>query len=175
MEMTETKKKLFKYLGINVLLLPDKLPIDNTYGSGFEFTLKNGKTYKTRPDLTEDGKLNVQLNISSFSGIVSYATHYYGQILVRVDNVSIEKPSHIVAGYLDGIEIPKEYSTLDIHIGRPVTEEELAQADNKDSEWFGYEEGCPTMRSNSYDELIKTANEIFPMIFDPDKCIMKIQ
>ena len=167
-----SEKELYDCLGMEVKELPKKLPIDNTYGLGFEFELY-GEKYVTEPE-TKDGKLVVELHLSTWAGMVSYAHHYFGRLCVRVKNVEKSKRTKKIGGYLGGIEIPKEYKSFEINVGRPLTDEELSHRDDKNSPWFGYAPGIPARSFDSREECINAARRLYDELFDTEKCVLKI-
>lgn len=59
--------------------------------------------------------------ISSFCGLCSEAIHYYAKLYITVSNVC---GNSSVSGYLDGIEIPNEYQTIEGEFVRPLTQKE---------------------------------------------------
>ena len=151
--------------------IPEKLPIGNTFGRGFEFEY-DGKRYHTEPCLNKDGKLRVFATLSTWEGIVGGASHYYGHIQVVVNNKGDD--GRIIGGYMGGIKIPKENETLELDVCRPLNEDEIAQITDPNSSFYGYEEELPTVRFNSREDALDAIYGVFNALFDVSKCELEI-
>ena len=151
--------------------IPEKLPIDNTFGCGFEFKC-DGELFHTEPWLNKDGKLRVVATLSTWVGIGGGASHYYGHIQVNVNNKG--ESGRIIGGYLGGIEIPKENETLELDICRPLNEDEIAQITDPNSSFYGYEEELPTVRFNSREDALDVIHGVFNALFDVSTCELEI-
>lgn len=112
-------------------------------------------------------KRKVVLKISTFIGISSNATHYYGTLYV----------DGVYNARLDDIEIPRNLSSreikphplydykYDFKILRPITKEEIELNPDKN---YHYKEGDLIRNFNSTKSLIDDAIEIFKLRFTGD-------
>jgi len=107
------------------------------------------------------------LQITSYRGISSEATHFYGKIIVEgvyvatLDNV--ERPRNLSND--EEINHPLYNYQYNFIIKRPVTFDEINSNPDK---WYNYNAGDLTIRYNSSEELISDAKEIFRLRFIGD-------
>ena len=181
MKPTITKDNIFDYVssfdikGNKALedAAEGRKKIDNTYGYGFEFYLGD-EDFITKPELDSDNKLVVRIDLTSWKGLVGGAKHYYGTIKVVVKN-HCDKSGKLAFGYLGGVEKDKEFDDIFLQIQRPVTDEELATANDPHSDWYHYVKGMNTQRFDSREDIVDTAMAIIEYLFDTDKCSIKIR
>ena len=133
-----------------------ELPIRASIGERFGFKLKDGRQYVTEGVRGKDGKREIHFRISSFIGICGEAMHYYCSVISYIHNRCLTDNS-IVAGWLDGIVIPKENETLEFELSRPITQKEI---DEKPSRWHGWREGDPVTAFENKQEILSLIEEI---------------
>ena len=165
-----TNENIRQYVRVMSGELPNT-KINNHFGEGFEFQCDN-ETYHTKPLLNKDGKLIVMATITTWIGCLSYAQHYYASMLVIVKNTNGKQT---ISGYMGGIEIPEEFETLKLDLCRPLNDEEKAQINNPDSDFYLYEPDGYTLRFNSFQDCEKTIQDVFDFLFDRDSCILEIE
>lgn len=143
------------------------IPIPLNYGEGFEFELY-GKEYRTQGDYNNEGKRKVHMNITSWCGTCAGAIHHYCNLSVRVNNKSKEDKS-TVGGYVGGIKIPDEYTTLNIEIGRILQQDEI---DSDPIRWEFYAAGDFTNAFESRDLLEETIQRVVGELFKDEGWVM---
>ena len=133
----------------------ENFPIHDNYGEGFSFSVNNEK-YITKGSYDYQNKeyRNLVLEITTFG-----VQHYYASINVAVNNIEIDKPSHMIGGYLGGVVIPDKYQSLKIEMNRKVT---LEEKNNFPNRWGDYDVDDFTNAFYNEEEIISVFKKMLP-------------
>lgn len=138
--------------------LPENYIIDVSYGEGFEFEL-HGEKYVTKGHYDGKGYRKAELKIMSFIGAWG-ATHYYGKIEVDVSNIS-HNTQYAVSGYLGGVKIPNEYTSLSLDLVKEIEDFELKDKDRFEN----YRKGDMVPGFYNEKDVIELGKKVFKELF----------
>lgn len=168
-----TKEQIIKWLeqhttfnrGYDIQEGPFPLPA--SIGEGFTFQLEDFKTKKMLDFIAEadrnDGKRVLRFTMSTFIGLCDDACHYFCTAHSDIHWHEVGNPNHIIAGYLGGIERPRESENLVFNLGIPLTEAMIEE----DSGHYSYNNpgdcGTALRDKDQFFTIIKELENIFNM------------
>lgn len=141
-----------------------EFPISSKIGEGHKFTIKRGDLITMADRDRKTGKRKIFAEITSYCGICADARHYYCKIYSYINNVS-ESGSY-VSGYLDGYKIPREFTGIDVELGRRVTAQMIEEDDMR---WACYHPGDMTNAFDTKEDIYKLLDFLKKYVFVEDE------
>ena len=158
--------------------LKESIPVD--YGENVFVLKDDGKILVSSREREytcgkQENKKIVILNITSYIGTSWDAEHYYGHLKPHYSSNIQWKELREDKDEWSHVWGPEFCDHFEIEVTRPITRLEATGNKNPYNKWFNYEEGDPTGRFDTVQELLIETEKVFKQFFEPAGWTLQIE